>query len=412
MKSMASKALSVLVGLGCAVMFAASANAAWTDRTIHDEGEAPTYKHNQKSFTGPFDYAPQGYTPRAPRAEAPAPGGRCNTFTFDATKSFDPDNQKLSYLWDFGDGTTSDKPTTTHSYEKAGDYNVTLTVRDNSGMVCDNGLTTTKVSANFPPTCSIGDNKVACLGEAVTFDASGSTGSGALSYKWDFGDGTTGEGATVSHVYEKAGSYRARVMIDDGKGTSCSTGACSVNVSVNDRANVDLTGPEKTCVGRSSNFKAVGNASKYTWDFGDGTTVEGGSSMNHVYQKGGNYTVRVSADNGRGDACSVAADSQNVSVNASPIADAGENTACCVGKTSSFDASKSSHPEGKPLSYSWDFGDGAKAEGAQATHVYEKSGNYRVVLTVKDDSGSDCSMSSDSFVAVVNTSPEAVIEVR
>ena len=76
--------------------------------------------------------------------------GKCNCFTFDATKSSDPDNQKLSYLWNFGDGQTSDQPVVQHCFDKAGDYNVTLSVKDSSGMTCDSNAANVKVSANFP----------------------------------------------------------------------------------------------------------------------------------------------------------------------------------------------------------------------------------------------------------------------
>ena len=383
----------------------------WTDKSVHDAGELNTYKRpNQRSFTGPFDYSPEAAIHATP---APAPAGKCNTFTFDATKSYDVDRQKLSVLWSFGDGTTSDQAVVTKTYEKAGDYDVNLTVKDSSGMQCDTNATSTKVSVNFPPTCSAGDDKSACLGETVAFDASGSSASGPATYKWDFGDGSMAEGAQATHAYEKAGTYRTRLWIDDGKGTQCSAASCGATVTVTERVTVDLDGPGATCTGRSVSFRANGSgASKYRWDFGDGVTSEGGSSASHVYQKGGNYTVSVTADNGKGFSCSVASDSMNIKVNSTPIADAGENVACCVGQSTSFDASGSKDPDGDSLSYHWDFGDGATSDEKSVSHVYEKSGSYRVVLTVKDDSGSDCGMSSDSFVANVNTKPEAVIEVR
>lgn len=405
----------LFLALTVAVIIAISPSLAlageWTDKSVHDSGEINTYKRpNQKSFTGPFDYSPT--VAMQPAAE-PAPSGRCNSFTFDATRSYDVDHQKLSILWDFGDGTTSDKPVVTKTYEKAGDYNVTLTVKDSSGMQCDTGVNSTKVSVNYPPSAVVGEDKKACIGETVSFDASGSSASGPAKYTWDFGDGEMAEGMTVSHAYQKPGAHRVRLLVDDGKGTQCSTAAASQTVTVGDRPTVDLKGPEMICTGRTASFDAQGTgASKYRWDFGDGSTWEGGSRASHTYQKGGSYTVSVTADNGQGFSCSVAADSTQIKVSGTPIADAGENVACCVGKSTSFDGSKSQSPDGTPLAYHWDFGDGQSSDEAVTTHVYDKSGNYRVVLTVKDSSGSDCGSSSDSFVAVVNTQPEAVIQVR
>jgi len=44
--------------------------------------------------------------------------------------SVDPENKSISWLWDFGDGNTSEMQTPTHKFTTEGDYNVTLTVTD------------------------------------------------------------------------------------------------------------------------------------------------------------------------------------------------------------------------------------------------------------------------------------------
>ncbi len=52
-----------------------------------------------------------------------------------------------------------------------------------------------------------------------------------------------------------------------------------------------------------------------------------------------------------------------------------------------FDASKSSSPDGKIASYTWDFGDGTAGHGATVSHTYKKNGQYEVILSVVSDSG-------------------------
>ncbi len=383
----------------------------YTNKSVHGKDGEHYYKHpGRGSFTGPFDYGTTGVV--APVAEPNAPMGRCNCYTFDGTKSYSGNGQKLTYSWDFGDGATSEQTVVKHCFDKAGDFNVSLTVTDESGKICGNGTAVTKVSANFPPTANAGPEAKACLGEPVTFDASGSVLSGVGSYKWDFGDGETGEGVRTSHTYQKPGNYRVRLMVDDGKATECSTASAATTASIMDRVDVKLStdGKSSTCVNRALRFSANGTGSaKYHWDFGDGATAEGGSSASHSYSKPGTYSVTVTADNGQGSSCSVATDRTTVTVTESPMANAGENLVCCIGKDNVFDGSAST---GTGLTYHWDFGDGESAEGARTNHVYNKAGNYRVVLNVKDSSGSECDMSSDSFVADVNAKPEAVIEVR
>jgi len=72
--------------------------------------------------------------------ENPLPG---QTITFDASSSYDPDGEITSYKWDFGDGWSfeSETGTVTHSYSSAGDYTVTLTVRDNDGAINTSTMT-------------------------------------------------------------------------------------------------------------------------------------------------------------------------------------------------------------------------------------------------------------------------------
>ncbi len=53
---------------------------------------------------------------------------------FDGTASFDTDGTLVSYLWDFGDGTSASGAEVLHSYTEAGTYLVTLTVTDNEGL--------------------------------------------------------------------------------------------------------------------------------------------------------------------------------------------------------------------------------------------------------------------------------------
>jgi PKD repeat protein len=71
------------------------------------------------------------------------------TVTVDGTGSTDPDGAITGYLWDFGDGTTAEEPTTSHTYAAAGTYTVTLTVTDDGSRPAE-GATTVDVSVTEP----------------------------------------------------------------------------------------------------------------------------------------------------------------------------------------------------------------------------------------------------------------------
>ena len=82
-------------------------------------------------------------------------------------------------------------------------------------------------TTNRNPTASATANPTS--GDApltVVFDASGSSDpdGDALTFSWNFGDGATGSGATVSHTYNTAGTYNALLTISDGRGGTATAG--------------------------------------------------------------------------------------------------------------------------------------------------------------------------------------------
>ncbi|HXE53428.1 MAG TPA: PKD domain-containing protein [Tepidisphaeraceae bacterium] len=76
------------------------------------------------------------HSPTAVATGAPLSGsGGHLSVNFDGSGSSDPDGDTLSYVWNFGDGTSGANATTSHNYTAAGTYNATLTVYDSRGGV-------------------------------------------------------------------------------------------------------------------------------------------------------------------------------------------------------------------------------------------------------------------------------------
>jgi glucose/arabinose dehydrogenase len=73
----------------------------------------------------------------------------------------------------------------------------------------------------------------------------------------------------------------------------------------------------------------------------------------------------------------------------------------------SFSSSGSSDPEGRPLTYSWDFGDGASSTAANPSHTYTTAGTYQARLQVSD--GVNDSLSTPITISV-GSGPEAAIQ--
>lgn len=361
-----------------------------------------------------------------PAAAPPAVASTsCNTFTFDASSSYDPDKDLLTCQWNFGDGTSADGVRVTHTYDTPGDYQVTLKVTDTSGRVCGTSQAEQVVHVNLPPKAVLdAPAGTMCAGAVASFSAAKSSGnplSGRpMVYRWDFGDGTTGEGLGATHAYAKGGSYMVQLVVDDGRGTACSTDRAGALVRVNTppvaRANDAITMCAPAAAPLAVSLNAIESndpdrdALTYRWDFGDGSTGEGLRAP-HVYQRGGRYTATLTVDDGTGSTCSTAATTVPIHLNRGPQAVIGPAAGGCVGETMTLDAGRSSDPDGDALAYQWQLGEGKTAQGATAQFSPSTHGKFPVKLTVDDGSGMACAAASAETVVNVNAPPVARMEV-
>jgi PKD repeat protein len=123
-----------------------------------------------------------------------------------------------SYLWDFGDKTTSAEQNPSHSYSVSGSYIVKLTVTNISGQATHNGSITVyqkPVAAfNVYPTTVINNSQV------VVFT---NFSSDAVSWLWNFGDGILSEEESPWHKYESEGTYRVTLIVTSKDGCTDST---------------------------------------------------------------------------------------------------------------------------------------------------------------------------------------------
>ncbi|MFI7441051.1 S8 family serine peptidase [Nonomuraea indica] len=153
--------------------------------------------------------------------------------SFNGSGSTDSDGTIASYAWDFGDGSTGTGATATHTYGTAGTYTVKLTVTDDDGATAS---TTKQVSAgtpaNQPPTANFTQTcRVIFIWRYCDFNGSSSSDpDGTISsYAWNFGDGTSGTGATVTHFYSSGGAKSVTLTVTDNGGA---TGTVTKTVTV------------------------------------------------------------------------------------------------------------------------------------------------------------------------------------
>lgn len=143
---------------------------------------------------------------------------------FDGAASSDADGTIVDWAWKFGDGYGGSGAQPVHAYAAAGTYTVHLKVTDNSGLAMRTSATVivAEPQVDQPPSADGGGPYTGTEGVPVAMDGSASFDPDGtiVTWLWDFGDGNTGSGATVSHAYALAGTYTVTLSVTDNDGLS------------------------------------------------------------------------------------------------------------------------------------------------------------------------------------------------
>lgn len=244
---------------------------------------------------------------------------------------------------------------------------------------------------------------------ASIFDASTSlAGSGATqisTYNWNFGDGTSGSGKTVSHTFtsgtSSAPSFNVTLTVTNDRGLSSST-TQAVPVSESPLPTGDwVFSPAAPLVNQLVLFNAdavkaaAGHTIvKYSWIFGDGATASG-FLVPHAFPAAGIYNVTLTVADETGQKLTIA---KGVTVGVGTGAPFANFTfsppsPVTVNTLVTFDGSTSTAAKGATIvSYQWTFGDvgstgNVNTSTPTAIHTYTVPGIYSVTLTVVDSQG-------------------------
>jgi ABC-type oligopeptide transport system substrate-binding subunit len=233
------------------------------------------------------------------------------------------DHGGVEYRWFYGDGSKTawlSNPSVTHVYAKDGYYTAYLAARELTGT---DGFVTVRAAnvtvidvTNTAPhnvdfTLSPSDPD---SGTQVSLNATSIDDNplDVVSYKWNFGDGSTTQGTNVVHQFAKGDpSYTVTVYADDGHlGLAPRPVAASHLISVSPNSPPTCSVPDVSGVPRTvskiflitSADVNVRDQMRYTWDWGDGSTLEVTSVKNaaHAYKLVGTYTLTVYADDQTG----------------------------------------------------------------------------------------------------------------
>jgi PKD repeat protein len=210
----------------------------------------------------------------------------------------DPDNNLVSTVLDWGDGTTTTNPSGTHTYTAVGTFTVLLTGTDAGGLTGTASQSIT-VSTNLPPTCTLSvapTSGVAPLPVTATGSCTDPEND-IKSTVLDWGDSTTTPAASGTHTYTASGTFQVTVTATDsagGKGTAHQTvtifgaGTCSLQVT-------PASGQVPLTVSATATCDDPGKTIASTFiSFGDGF-YQGGLTATHTFMTAGTFNVSVTS---------------------------------------------------------------------------------------------------------------------
>ena len=122
------------------------------------------------------------------------------------------------YRWNFGDSQgSSSQQAGSYTYSSGGNYNVTLTVSDDTNQ---SYTFTENITVLNPLTTSFAEITNNLL---VNFTSTSTGGSKPYSYAWDFGDNSTSTEVNPSHTYTSEGSYTVSLIVTDADGKTANS---------------------------------------------------------------------------------------------------------------------------------------------------------------------------------------------
>ena len=251
----------------------------------------------------------------------------------------------------------------------------------------------------------------------ASFDPDGNI----VSYQWNFGDGASATGATVSHTYSESGVFTATLTVTDNLGASATASTvitvdappattvfvddiamslstkgankeatAIVTILDFDKGNIPVSGVTVSC-----QWSGLTSASATAVTASDGTALftakakgDGTFTIDVIGVTGGNHEYDPTLNIESGDFISTSSEPDPPPDNQSPVAVAAANRSTIgIDEWISFDGSASYDPDGHIVSYDWAFGDGTGSSDITMDHQYSVVGSYDVTLTVIDDQG-------------------------
>jgi PKD repeat protein len=238
---------------------------------------------------------------------------------FDGSSSKSTNGTIVSFQWKFGDdGSTASGQSVQHTFTSGGDFSVTLTASDNKGGSNSTAQVVHVTAVILAPPTIIPSPTSASSGQQVFFTSTttvGSNGHAIVAYNWNFGDGTTGSGQSVSHAFAANGVYTVLLTITDdqghtatgtqtitvGSGSGSSSGTIQANFTASPPTPSGPTGSDVLVLldGSSSTPSSGATIVSYVWTFQSGSPATG-QQTSRTFKAGAKYSITLTVVDSNG----------------------------------------------------------------------------------------------------------------
>ncbi|MEP6747256.1 MAG: PKD domain-containing protein [Bacteroidota bacterium] len=288
----------------------------------------------------------------------------------------------LSYLWDFGDGTTSTAKAPSHSFNKKGIYTVTLTVTSSEGCVISSRQAGYINVASFSSDFSV--PPLICKGSYVTFNGNSTPYTNTSNWEVD-GAPAYYYSSYFNYAFNTIGSHT--IKLKNIFGTCPDSAVKTISVKDVPYPNGFLDTILSNCGAPAAvHFKdTTAGAVKWEWNFNSNYNYNAidavTQSAAYTYTSDGGYYALLKVTNA--DGC-FASTSKYIGITRShAYITANGTTADCGPIKLTFTATS---PD-QITSYSWNFGDASYSTAQQPEHLFSNPGNYSVTLTYTNSYG-------------------------
>ena len=319
----------------------------------------------------------------------------------------------VSWVWDFGDGTSSTQQNPTHTYNAPGSFTVILTANNGTNAISEvktnyvlvHPLPEPNFTLSTPP-CSL----------PATLNVTSVSPSSGVSYNWNFGNGQTSTLAQPSNInYPNTGVFNVTLTA-----TNTSTGcvnSTSQLVTINNYNTSFTSSPSVICTGAPVNFtqNSTPGTNSFAWNFGNGQTSNQ-ANPTHTFTAPGTYTVTLNSQNTT-IGCS-GQFSQTITVlEAQQPTLTPSLTIGCNPATVSF-----TNTSGFNGSFTWDFGNGNTFSGNNPPpqqysmpdfdeFPFPESESFTVIIYATDANGCSSGQAYTDLITIYNLFPEFTIDI-